>query len=248
MTELDLSTALLLSFLFFVMALLYSSVGHAGASGYLAAMGFLGITSAIMKPTALILNIAAAAIASFQFFRAGFFSWRLFWPFALTSIPFAFLGGWIVIPSVLYRQVIGVILAFCAFRLFFLSKKSLSDRESFSIPVSLFIGALIGFLSGAVGVGGGIFLSPLLLLFTRTEIKKVSAVAALFILVNSLSGLAGLIARAPDLPIFLPLWLIAASAGSWIGSTYGSGKVPPIFLRRLLSVVLVIAAVKLLFF
>src|SRR5438552_3434470 len=147
-----------------IAALLYSSVGHGGASGYLAAMALFGVAPAVMRPTALVLNLLVAAIATVQFARSGHFSWRLFWPFALGSIPLAFVGGTITLPTHVYRQLLGIVLLFAAYRLF-LSSKATADAPLRRMPVALAvaIGCVIGLLSGLTGVGGGIFLSPLLL-------------------------------------------------------------------------------------
>ncbi|MBK5647568.1 MAG: sulfite exporter TauE/SafE family protein, partial [Acinetobacter sp.] len=184
---------IILSILFFFAALLYSSVGHGGASGYLAVMGLVGIEPALMKPTALCLNILVSSIAFFRFYKAGAFSWSLFIPLALTAIPFAYLGGTVSLPSHIYKPVVGAVLLFAAYQSF-KSANILTERQILK-PVSnyllLIVGAGLGLLSGLTGVGGGIFLSPLLL-FTRWSTPKIVAgVAAAFIFVNSVSGLFG---------------------------------------------------------
>ncbi|MBI3598459.1 MAG: sulfite exporter TauE/SafE family protein [Nitrospirae bacterium] len=183
--------SVMLTILIFFVALLYSSVGHAGASGYLAAMALVGIVPEVMKPTALVLNILVAGIATVQFYRAGCFSWSLFWPFTLTSIPFAFLGGYITLPGTIYKQLLGLVLLFAAYRLFSNTAITQSPQKTIPPHIALACGAGIGLLSGLIGVGGGIFLSPLLLLMGWAQIKEQSGVAAAFILVNSVAGILG---------------------------------------------------------
>src|SRR4030095_11394028 len=155
--------AILIILAIFVVAVLYSSVGHGGASGYLAVMAFLGVMPEVTRPTALVLNLFVASIGTFQFWRAGYFSWRTFWPFALTSIPFAFVGGMIHLPTNVYKIVLGVVLVLAAARLAweFTSDENVKQPNIF---IALLVGAVIGLLSGLVGVGGGIFLTPFLLL------------------------------------------------------------------------------------
>jgi len=229
-----------------IVAVLYSSVGHGGASGYLAVMAFLVVTPEITKPAALLLNAFVASIATFQFYRAGYFSWRIFLPFAVTSVPFAFLGGMIQLSIPAYKIVLGLVLVFAAARLAW----KLSAGKEISDPpiwISLLIGALIGLLSGLVGVGGGIFLTPVLLLMNWSETKKAAGVSALFILVNSISGLAGTYAQVVRLPGNVWFWVMAAVVGGVIGSTLGSKKFNSLTLRRVLAVALLFAGVKLLF-
>lgn len=239
------STDALLAILVLVAALLYSSVGHAGASGYLAAMALMGVVPAVMKPTALSLNILVAAIATFKFHRAGAFSWPLFWPFALASIPFAYLGGWLTLPGHLYKPLVGAILIYAAWHSF----RTAHRTESGTVPqapisLRLFAGAVLGFLSGLTGVGGGIFLSPLLLLLGWARIKVISGVAAAFILVNSIAGLLGVMRSAIALPPALPYWAIAAVVGGIVGAEYGSRRLGNPAIKRLLALVLAIAGAK----
>ncbi|WP_213064351.1 sulfite exporter TauE/SafE family protein [Acinetobacter proteolyticus] len=215
---------IILSILFFFAALLYSSVGHGGASGYLAVMGLVGIEPALMKPTALCLNILVSSIAFFRFYKAGAFSWSLFIPLALTAIPFAYLGGTVSLPSHIYKPVVGAVLLFAAYQSF-KSANILTERQILK-PVSnyllLIVGAGLGLLSGLTGVGGGIFLSPLLL-FTRWSTPKIVAgVAAAFIFVNSVSGLFGVLSTGAKIPSELPIWLTVVLVGGFLGATYGS--------------------------
>jgi uncharacterized membrane protein YfcA len=230
----------------FVVAILYSSVGHGGASGYLAVMAFLSVAPNVTKPTALILNIFVASIATFQFYHRGYFDWKVFAPFALASIPLAFIGGMISLPPQIYRPILGLILFFAAFRLAwnFTSEKSIVAP---SVWLALIIGAVIGFLSGLVGVGGGIFLTPVLLLTNWTETKKAAGISAMFILVNSISGLLGSYAQIGNLPANVWFWIAAAVIGGTIGSTLGSKYFDSLTLRRVLASVLLIASFKMFF-
>ncbi len=236
----------ILTGLIFFVALLYSSVGHAGASGYLAAMALAGIAPEVMKPTALTLNILVAGIATVQFYRAGCFSWSLFWPFALTSIPFAFMGGFITLDATIYKRVLGLVLLFVAYRLFSSTAITPSPKKAISLQIALVCGAGIGFLSGLIGVGGGIFLSPLLLFMGWAGVKDQAGVAAAFILVNSLAGFFGHLIALKSLPSVLPYWIIAAVIGGIIGARLGSRRLGNLALRRVLAVVLVVAVLKLL--
>jgi uncharacterized protein len=231
--------------LIFLAAILYSSVGHAGASGYLAAMALLSVPPDAMKPTALCLNILVATIGTIQFARAGHFAWKIFWPFAITSIPLAFVGGAMRLPYHYYKAVVGAVLLFAAFRLAFSAKKSSDDAtKPIPIPAAMISGGGIGLLAGLTGVGGGIFLSPLLLLAKWATVRQTAAVSVAFILANSIAGLAGNIASVRYLPPEIPLLAIAAGLGGTIGSYLGSRRAAPIVLRYLLAVVLLSAGCK----
>lgn len=230
----------------FVIAFLYSSVGHAGASGYIAVMSLLGIAPAAIKPIALTLNILVASIGTLQFWHAGHFSWRLFWPFALLSMPLAFLGGYINLPTQIFKILVGIVLLYSAAR--FLLKPPV-EREPVdpSFPVSLVFGGGLGLLSGLTGTGGGIFLTPLLLFMHWARTKTAAAVSALFILVNSISGLLGNFASTRNFPTFAVILLAAAAIGGSLGSYFGSRRLDPVVIKRLLAVVLLIAGTKLIF-
>src|SRR6266852_6562360 len=173
-----------------VIAFLYSSVGHAGASGYIATMTLFGIGPTVIRPTALVLNILVASIGAFQFWRAGHFTWKLFWPFALLSVPTAYLGGYLQPSASVLRILIGVVLLFSAARLV-LRRSDPPETFAPSRPTAISVGAGRGFLSGLTGTGGGIFLTPLLLFCRWAHIRQAAAVSALFILVNSVGGLIG---------------------------------------------------------
>jgi hypothetical protein len=238
--------ALLLAALIFVVALLYSTVGHAGASGYIAAMALFGMAPFVMRPTALTLNIIVALIGTIRFYRAGFFSWRIFWPFAIASIPAAYIGGRFPLPVAIYKSIVGVVLLYSAVRLFW-SADSAENRKTTLVPIwmALIVGAAIGMLSGLTGVGGGIFLSPVLLLMRWAKTKETSGVSAAFILVNSIAGLVGQYSAISYLPNDLVYWAPAALVGGWIGTELGTKLLPISGIRKWLSVVLVLAGLKL---
>jgi uncharacterized protein len=200
----------------------------------------------VTRPTALILNVFVSSIAAFQFYRGGFFDWKIFLSFAATSIPFAFLGGSVQLPFEIYRLILGLVLLFAAFRLawdFSPEKEIIAPK----IWIALLVGAFIGLLSGLVGVGGGIFLTPVLLLMNWTEARTAAGISAMFILVNSISGLAGNYQQVAQLQSNVIFWIIAAVSGGIIGSTLGSHYFNTLTLRRVLAVVLVIAGIKLIF-
>jgi hypothetical protein len=200
----------------------------------------------MMRPTALILNILVAMIATFKFYRAGAFSWSILLPFALTSIPFAFIGGAITLPGNAYKIVLGMILLYAAGRMLMTAKGSVSQtvRPLPLIP-ALISGVIIGLLSGLTGTGGGIFLTPLLLLSGWSQPRQASGVSAVFILVNSIAGLLGQLPTLSLLPPAMPLWLGVVAVGGWVGAEFGSKHWNSIQLRRALAFVMVIAAMKL---
>jgi len=228
-----------------LVAFLYSSVGHAGASGYIAVMSLCGLTASFIRPTALVLNILVASIGAFQFWRAGHFRWSLFWPFALLSIPFAYLGGCLHLPSDLLKILIGLVLLFSAARLFF---RHCDPPETNPPPRPLAVGtgAAIGFLSGLTGTGGGIFLTPLMLFCRWSTTKRAAAVSVLFILVNSTAGLAGFLTSGQSVPQSAWLLAIGAVVAGTAGSHLGSQRFPVRTISLLLASVLVIAGCKLL--
>jgi hypothetical protein len=235
-----------LTLAFALAAFLFASVGHAGASAYLVAMALAGMDPAVMKPTALMLNLVVGTIALVQFARAGRFSWRLFWPFALGSAPFALLGGALTIHATVFRALVAVALLAAALRLA-LPERGGAHQPVRPVPVgtAIAIGAAIGLLAGVTGTGGGIYLSPVLIFFRWAEGRDTGGVAAAFILVNSVAGLLGNQPNLSALPPELPLWALVVAVsgfcGSWVGSRYAT---PPVF-KRLVAAVLLIAAVKL---
>ncbi|MEK6335524.1 MAG: sulfite exporter TauE/SafE family protein [Acidobacteriota bacterium] len=238
--------ALLIAALILVVALLYSTVGHGGASGYLAVMALFGMAPIVMKPTALVLNIIVASVGTLRFYRAGFFSWRTFWPFAVASIPASFIGGSLSLPVPIYKSIVGVVLIYSAVRLFF-NAASADKQTKTPVPiwVALLLGAALGLLSGLTGVGGGIFLSPILLIMAWEKTKETSGVAAAFILVNSVAGLLGHIASVSYIPADITFWAPAALIGGWIGTEMGTKLLPVAGIRRWLSAVLALAGLKL---
>jgi uncharacterized membrane protein YfcA len=238
---------LYLSAAIFIIAFLYSSVGHAGSSGYIACMAILGLSPHIIKPIALVLNILVATITTFQFYRAGHFSWRMFWPFSLLSIPCAFLGGYLNLPTTLFKILVGIVLWLSALKFLYDPKESGLSKPP-SKPVAIGVGGGLGLLAGITGTGGGIFLTPLAIIMHWAPTKTASAVSALFILVNSCAGLLGNISSTKSLPaIVIPL-IIAALVGGTMGSYLGSSKFSVLLVKRLLAMVLMIAGYKLIFF
>jgi uncharacterized membrane protein YfcA len=227
-----------------VVAFLYSSVGHAGASGYIAVMSLFSLAPGVIKPTALLLNILVASIGAYQFWRAGHFSWRLFWPFSVLSIPLAFVGGYLNLPTQVFKVIVGVVLWSSALR-FLLRPGSDEVQREPSRRAAVSIGAGLGLLSGLTGTGGGIFLTPLLLLMRWAQTKTAAAVSALFILVNSAAGLLGNLASTRKLPPLAVALVVAVVVGGWAGSHFGSRRFPHTVIKRLLAGVLLIAGAKL---
>jgi len=246
----DQTILLLLASGMLVAAFVYASVGHGGASAYIAAMALAGIAPAEMRPIALTLNVLVSALATYKFWRAGHFRWRLFWPFAAVSIPFAYLGGAITLPGNLYKIVVGAVLIYAAWHLWRSGRagEEMKPVRQPAIALAMAIGAAMGLLSGLTGVGGGIFLSPLLLMLGWAGTKQTSAVAAPFILVNSVAGLAaGFVAGTAALPE--STWALAAAVlvGGWLGAEYGSRRFANPVVRRVLAVVLAVAGAKMVF-
>lgn len=228
------------------MAVLYSSVGHAGASGYIAVMTLFGLGMAEIKPAALTLNILVASVTAWQFWRAGHFSWQLFTPFAVLAIPMAFLGGYLNLPMAALKILVGIVLLVSALR-FVYDPREVENPKQPRAFVAILCGGLIGLLSGLTGTGGGIFLSPLMLLAKWAQTKAAAAVSAVFILVNSTAGLAGNFTATKYLPQTVWLFLAAALLGGLLGSYLGSRHFSGVWIKRLLAVVLLIAGMKLLF-
>ena len=225
-------------------AALYSSVGHGGASAYIALMALFGLPAQVMRPTALVLNVIVATFTSARFVHAGLFRWRTLWPFLIGAIPMAFVGGGIILPTHFYRPLVGVVLWLSAARL--LWPKPLTSAEEVKDPSIIWAiaaGAGIGLLSGLTGTGGGIFLSPLLLFLGWATPRAASGIAAVFILVNSISGLLGNLASVQQLPAALPLFAGAALAGALVGTTLGI-RLPSTMIVRALALVLIVAGAK----
>ncbi len=237
---------LLLYVLLFFVALLYASVGHGGASGYLALMSIYGISLHTSKPIALILNCLVSLIAFIQFKRHHFFNWRIFISLAVVSIPCAYIGGLIELDPTVYKQILGFVLLFTAIRLFFQidssTEKSTIDAP---IPYLLITGSCLGFISGLLGIGGGIFLSPLLIFTRWADSKSTAGISALFILVNSLAGILAQSKKGLMINGSMGMMLGLAFLGGLIGSYLGSKKFTPILIKRLLGFALMIASIKL---
>lgn len=227
-----------------IMAFLYASVGHGGASGYLALMALFGTSPTLMKSSALILNVFVSLIAFIQYYRAGHFRWNLFWPFVITSIPLSYIGATLPITDSLYKKLLAVALAIAIARMLFqpVDKK---ETKPVVLWLCLVIGAAIGLLSGMLGIGGGIILSPVILLLGWGRVKETAAVSALFIFVNSMSGLYGLFQKGFVPNTQLSTWLITALIGGTLGAYQGSFKFNLQTLRYILASVLLIAVAKL---
>ncbi len=238
---------ILFYFLLFLVAFLYASVGHGGASGYLALMAIYGIAPDVMKPTALLLNLFVSLTSFIQFYRGKHFNWKIFLPFAITSVPMAFVGGLITIDTFIYKKILGLLLLIPIIRFLFFSNISIQDIKRSNTFLSLLIGAAIGFLSGLICIGGGIILSPVLLLLKWTNMKQAAAISALFIFVNSLSGLAGQLTKGIHFNPEMYLYVVIAFAGGICGAYFGSMRFNQSILKYLLAFVLMIAAYKLLF-
>ena len=242
---------LLLAALFLVAAALYASVGHAGASAYLATMALLGVAPEVARPTALALNICVASFVTLRFWRAGLLQPRALLPLVFTSIPLAFIGGAIHIPPTLYKPLLGAVLLVAAAG-FARTARRAADEQSDQpprIPIvpALVLGGTIGLLSGLTGTGGGIFLSPVLIVSGWTTTRQASGIASGFILVNSIAGLAGNISAVGSVPADLPLWIGAVLIGAVIGAEIGSRRASPPQLRYALGAVLALAGLKLIF-
>lgn len=230
-----------------MVAFLYSAVGHGGASGYLALMALFSFAAETMRPTALLLNLFVSFIAFFQYQRSGYFKWNMFWPFAVTSIPAAFLGGLITVDAGIYKKVLAILLLFSVVKLLgmrFKTKESLKEQNTL---LSLLIGAIIGLFSGMIGIGGGIILSPLVLILHWANMKQTAALSALFIFVNSVSGLAGLLVKGFEYKNEMGIMVVIAFIGGLAGSYYGARKFENTLLNKILAVVLIMASCKLFF-
>lgn len=236
---------ILFTVLLAVIAFLYASVGHGGASGYLALGALFGISAAVMKPSALLLNLVVSAVAFLQYYRGGYFRWRLFWPFALASVPASFLGSFITLEDSIYKKVLGVLLLFAVLRIAGFFGKGKEQTAMPPLYLALITGAGIGLLSGMIGIGGGIILTPLLLLFGWAGMKETAAVSALFIFVNSISGFAGLMIKGVSLDPQVYAWLGIAALAGLLGSWAGSFRFGGLALRGILALTLAIACVKL---
>lgn len=243
-----LDTVLFLAAAFFAAAVLYSSVGHAGASAYLAAMAFAGLAPDEMRPTALALNVFVATIVVVRFARAGLLPWRQLAPLVAGSVPAAFVGGTLELPDTLYRPAVAIVLLVGAWRLA-TAPHDLSADAPRGVPLAAgaVVGVAIGLVAGLTGTGGGIFLTPVLVLAGWTQVREAAGLSGAFILANSVSGLVGLALAGVTLPAALPAWTAVVAAGGLIGSWLGAARFSILALRRVLAIVLVVAAMKLAF-
>jgi uncharacterized membrane protein YfcA len=241
----DPTLALGLTGLFLLMALLYSSVGLGGGSGYLAAMALLGVAPDRFRIIALTLNVVVSAIGLVKFARAGHFNGRLLFPFVLASVPLAFVGGYFTLPAQLFRLVVGVALIWAAVLLIWKPPKPEGQVKSAPPPwVSMAVGGAIGLLSGLIGIGGGVFLAPFLILRGWASARTTACVSSAFILANSLSALAGVATHAQEVPSFLPVWMVAVAMGGWLGAELGSKRLHPRTMHWILAVILVVAGAR----
>ena len=232
--------------LFFLIAFLYASVGHGGASGYLALMALLGFSAATMKPTALLLNVLVSLIAFVSFYRARHFRPQLLWPLIAASIPFAYLGSVLPISELLYKKILGAVLLLSVIRLI------MNSAEKPPVPgpkwyVLFLIGSFIGLVSGMIGMGGGILLSPILLLMGWANQKQTAAICSLFIFLNSMAGIAGQFKKGFDLSPQIVMIIFFVLAGGWLGAFLGAEKLRPKNMKYILATVLILAAGKLIF-
>jgi uncharacterized membrane protein YfcA len=239
--------AILFYVLLFIVAFLYASVGHGGASGYLALMALFNFTPEVMKPTALLLNLFVSLTSFIQFYRGGHFKWKIFLPLAITSVPLAYIGGRMTVESFIYKKILGIFLLIPIIRFLFFKNIPVNELRKPNTLLSLFIGAVIGFISGLIGIGGGIILSPILLLLKWTDQKQTAAISASFIFVNSISGLLGQLTKGIHFSVDMYGYVAAAFAGGLCGAYLGSLKFNQNILKYTLAVVLMMAAYKLLF-
>jgi uncharacterized membrane protein YfcA len=243
-------TVLILAVLILVAATLYSSVGQGGTSGYLAAMALVGVSPVVMRPTALSLSVLVSAIGTVRFHRAGHLYWPVLWPFLVGSVPLAALGGALRLPDSLYNPIVGLLLLIAAGTLVW----RLPDRDGAyranpqpGVPVvrAMVAGAAIGLVSGLTGVGGGLLLSPLLLLTGWAEIRQTAGVSVAFILVNAMVALSTNLASMGTLPAALPIWGVAAVVGGVVGTELGTRRLKGRTMRFILAAILALSGLKL---
>ncbi|MCD9577089.1 sulfite exporter TauE/SafE family protein [Flavobacterium soyae] len=238
---------LLFSFALIIIAFLYSSVGHGGASGYLALMSIFAFPVSIMKPSALLLNLFVSSISFLFYYKNNYFKPKLFYPFAIASIPAAFIGGFITLDNAIYKIVLGVVLVFAALRLFGVFNFKEKEEVKINLPIALVIGFAIGLLSGMLGIGGGIILSPILLFLGWASVKESAAVSSLFIFVNSTAGMLGFFLGGKTIPMESFYLVPIAVVGGMLGGFYGSGSFSNKTLKMVLGTVILMASVKLIF-
>lgn len=233
-------------FLLPIVAFLYSSVGHGGASGYLALMALFSIAPGHMKSTALLLNLFVSGVSFYHFYKGGYFKAKMFLYFAISSIPMAFLGGRIEVDENIYKKILGLVLIFAIMRLLGFMGKEKSEIVEVKLYQGIIVGAIIGLLSGLIGIGGGIILSPVILILSWGNMKEAAAVSSLFIWVNSAAGLLGQFSVGVQIQGYAIMWVILALAGGYLGAYYGSSRFDNRNLKYILALVLMVASAKLL--
>ncbi|WP_343560858.1 sulfite exporter TauE/SafE family protein [Sphingobacterium sp.] len=234
-------------FFLFILAFLYAAVGHGGASGYLALMALYGIAPQEMKPTALVLNLFVSLTSFIQYYRGHYFKRNLFLMVSVASVPMAFIGGMITLEDHLYKRLLGLLLLFPIVRFFFFRSPAEAELKQYNSLGALVIGAVVGLLSGMIGIGGGIILSPFLILLKWTDQKQTAAISAAFIFVNSLSGLGGMLTQGVSFNVHMWIYIVVAFTGGLLGAYLGSKKLNQEVLKYVLAAVLLVAAYKLLF-
>ncbi|WP_033410808.1 sulfite exporter TauE/SafE family protein [Segetibacter koreensis] len=238
---------MLFYFLLFLVAFLYASVGHGGASGYLALMAIFSVTPEVMKPTALMLNLFVSLTSFIQYYRGKHFKWKIFVPLAIASIPMSFIGGLLVLDGTIYKKILGLLLLIPVVRFLIFKNPKIDETKKPDIILSLVIGGSIGLLSGMIGIGGGIILSPIILLLKWTDQKQTAAISAMFIFVNSLAGLTGQLTKGIHFSADMYWYVIIAFAGGLCGAYFGALRFKQTILKNILASVLLLAAYKLLF-
>jgi uncharacterized membrane protein YfcA len=240
---------ILLALVFTAIAIAYASVGQAGATGYIAVMAIAGLGPEVIKPTALALNIVVAAIGTIRFAAAGLLTWRTCYPFAILGVPFSLLGGALNLPGIVYLPVVGFLLLLAAWQMIRpMRAASLPESALVDPPFlpSLATGGIIGFISGITGIGGGIFIAPLIISLAWATTRQAAAISANFNLLNSAAALAGAWATLPGLSPQLPLWMLAAAIGGLVGSWLALNRLPPTMLRMILFALLAVAGLRML--
>ena len=238
---------MLFYFLLFLVAFLYASVGHGGASGYLALMAIFSVTPEVMKPTALLLNLFVSLTSFLQYYRGKHFKWKIFLPLAVASIPMSFIGGLLVLDGTIYKKILGLLLLIPVARFLIFKNPQVNETKKPDVVLSLIIGGSIGLLSGMIGIGGGIILSPILLLLRWTDQKQTAAISAIFIFVNSLAGLTGQLTKGIHFSADMFWYVVIAFAGGLCGAYFGALRFRQDILKNILASVLLLAAYKLLF-
>jgi uncharacterized membrane protein YfcA len=240
----------LLALVFAAIAIVYASVGQAGATGYIAVMAIAGLSPEVIKPTALALNIVVAAIGTVRFAAAGLLTWRTCYPFAILGVPFSFLGGALNLPGSVYMPVVGLLLLLAAWQMIRPRHTVPTSETGLANPPFLpafASGGVIGFISGITGIGGGIFIAPLIISLAWAKTRQAAAISANFNLLNSAAALTGAWATLPGLPPQLPLWMLAAAIGGLIGSWLALNRLSPAMLRMILFALLAVAGLRMLY-